>query len=331
MQPVAVGVAGELYIGGDGLARGYLNRPELTEEKFIPNPFSDSKSQRLYKTGDLARYSGDGNVEFVGRIDNQVKIRGFRIELGEIEAVLNTHPQIQQAVVIATEDISGNKRLIAYVVTRDKSLTVNQLREFLRPKLPEYMMLSAFVTLDTLPLTVNGKVDCKALPAPDGEISREREYVAPRTEIEQILTNIWQELLLKAKVSIYDNFFEIGGDSILSIQAVSRAKNSGIQITPKQIFQNQTIAELALVANTTVTVSSQQCIVTGVAPLTPIQQWFFAQNRQEAHHFNQSVLLQIPNHLQPELIETALKKLLEHHDALRLRFTSEVSKHKQIN
>ncbi|MHC5826167.1 MAG: condensation domain-containing protein, partial [Nostoc sp.] len=195
----------------------------------------------------------------------------------------------------------------------------------------EYMMLSAFVTLDTLPLTVNGKVDCKALPAPDGEISREREYVAPRTEIEQILTNIWQELLLKAKVSIYDNFFEIGGDSILSIQAVSRAKNSGIQITPKQIFQNQTIAELALVANTTVTVSSQQCIVTGVAPLTPIQQWFFAQNRQEAHHFNQSVLLQIPNHLQPELIETALKKLLEHHDALRLRFTSEVSKHKQIN
>jgi len=331
LQPVAVGVAGELYIGGDGLARGYLNRPELTEEKFIPNPFSDSKSQRLYKTGDLARYSGDGNIEFVGRVDHQVKIRGFRIELGEIEAVLNTHPQIQQAVVIATEDISGNKRLVAYVVTRDESLTINQLREFLRSKLPEYMMPSAFVTLDTLPLTVNGKVDCKALPSPDGEISREQEYVAPRTEIEQILTNIWQELLLKAKVSIHDNFFEIGGDSILSIQAVSRAKNSGIQITPKQIFQNQTIAELARVANTTVTVNSQQGIVTGVAPLTPIQQWFFAQNRQEAHHFNQSVLLQIPHHLQTELIETALKKLLEHHDALRLRFTSEASEHKQIN
>ncbi|MEH2442404.1 amino acid adenylation domain-containing protein [Nostoc sp.] len=331
LQPLPIGVPGEMYIGGDGLARGYLNRPELTQEKFIPNPFSDAKSERLYKTGDLARYLSDGNIEYLDRIDNQVKIRGFRIELGEIEAVLNTHPQIPQAVVIVREDIPGNKRLVAYVVSSDQSLTTNQLRQFLKEQLPEYMIPSSFVTLDNLPLTPNGKIDRKALPTPDAEISREHEYVAPCTAIEQILTNIWQQLLLKEKVSIHDNFFEIGGDSILSIQVVSRAKNSGIQITPKQIFQNQTIAELAKVANTTVSVESKQGIVTGVASLTPIQQWFFEQNKQAAYHYNQSVLLQIPNHLQSELIAIALKKLLEHHDALRLRFTSIAGEHKQIN
>ncbi|MDF5729956.1 MAG: amino acid adenylation domain-containing protein [Rhizonema sp. PD38] len=331
LQPVPIGVPGELYIGGDGLARGYLNRPELTIEKFISNPFSNSKSKRLYKTGDLARYLTDSNIEYLGRIDNQVKIRGFRIELGEIEAVLNTHPHIQQAVVIATEDISGHKRLVAYVVSRDESLTTNQLRELLFSKLPEYMVPSAFVMLDTLPLTPNGKIDRLALPAPDGEITREHEYVAPRTAIEEIFTKIWQKLLLKEKVSINDNFFEIGGDSILSIQVVSRAKNSGIQITPKQIFLYQTIAELARVANTTVSAECQQGIVTGVAPLTPIQHKFKAQNRQEAHHYNQSVLLQISNDVQSEFIETAVKKLLEHHDALRLRFTSQEAEQKQIN
>ncbi len=338
LQPVPIGVPGELYIGGACLAKGYLNCPELTQEKFILNPFEKAEGRRqkaegsrLYKTGDLARYLPNGNIEYLGRIDNQVKIRGFRIELAEIEAVLNTHPQIQQAVVIVTEDIPGNKRLIAYVVPSHESLTANQLRQFLKQQLPEYMIPSGFVTLDNLPLTPNGKIDRKALPTPDGEISREHEYVAPRTAIEQILTDIWQELLLKEKVSIHDNFFEIGGDSILSIQIVSRAKNSGIQITPKQIFQNQTIAELARVANTTVSVESKQGIVTGVASLTPIQQRFFAQNRPEAHHYNQSVLLQIPNHLQSELIEIALKKLLEHHDALRLKFTSLADEHKQIN
>ncbi|NEQ64891.1 MAG: amino acid adenylation domain-containing protein [Symploca sp. SIO2D2] len=331
LQVAPIGVPGELYIGGDGLARGYLNRPELTGEKFIPNPFSSAPSERLYKTGDLARYLRDGNIEFLGRINNQVKLRGFRIELGEIESVLNTHPQISQALVIAREELPGHKRLVAYVVTSDESLITNQLRKFLKQKLPEYMVPSAFVTLDTLPLTPNGKLDRKALPAPDGEITREQEYVAPRTEIEQTLTNIWQELLLKDKVSIHDNFFEIGGDSILSIQVVSRAKNSGIQITPQQIFQNQTIAELGSVANTTVSVSAQQGIVTGAASLTPIQNWFLEQNRQEIDHYNQSVLLHLPNDIKPELMEKTIKKLLEHHDALRLRFRTQASEHKQIN
>ncbi|MBD2253936.1 amino acid adenylation domain-containing protein [Nostoc parmelioides FACHB-3921] len=328
LQPVPLGVPGELYIGGMCLAKGYLNRPELTQERFISNPFGYG---RLYKTGDLVRYLPDGNIEYLDRIDNQVKIRGFRIELGEIEAVLNTHPEIQQAVVIVREDIPGNKRLVAYVVTSDESLSNNQLRQFLKQQLPEYMIPSGFVTLDKLPLTPNGKIDRKALPTPDGEINRENEYVAPRTLIEQTLTNIWQQLLLKEKVSIHDNFFEIGGDSILSIQVVSRAKNAGIQITPKQIFQNQTIAGLAQVANTTVNVESKQGVVTGVAPLTPIQHWFFEQNKQDSHHYNQSVLLQVPNHLQSELVTIAVQKLLEHHDALRLKFTSVADEYKQIN
>ncbi|MBD6620564.1 LLM class flavin-dependent oxidoreductase, partial [Komarekiella sp. 'clone 1'] len=326
LQLVPIGVPGELYIGGNGLARGYLNRPELTKEKFIPNPFHNSKSERLYKTGDLVRYLPNGDIEYLGRIDNQVKVRGFRIELGEIEAVLNTHPQIQQAVVIATEETSGNKRLVAYVVL-DEILTTQHLRQFLKQKLPEYMVPAVFITLDTLPLTPNGKLDRKALPAPDG-VSQENEYVAPGTTIEKILTNIWQELLLKEKISIHDNFFEIGGDSILSIQLVSRAKNLGIQITAQQIFQNQTIAELAKVANTIVSAECEQGIVTGVALLSPIQHWFFSQNRKEAHHYNQSVLLEIPKNIKAEFLKKAVEQLLEHHDALRLRFSCVTSEYK---
>ncbi|NJM71691.1 MAG: amino acid adenylation domain-containing protein, partial [Scytonema sp. RU_4_4] len=217
-QPVPIGVPGELYIGGDGLARGYFNRPELTQEKFISNRFSDAKSKQLYKTGDLARYKSDGNIEFLGRIDNQVKIRGFRIELGEIEAVLNTHPHIQQAVVIATEDIIENKSLVAYVVPSGERLTTNQLRELLKQQLPEYMIPSGFVTLDILPLTPNGKIDKKALPKPDGEITRETQYVAPRTPNEEIIANIFTAVLGVQNVGIHDNFFSLGGHSLLATQ-----------------------------------------------------------------------------------------------------------------
>ncbi|NEO70810.1 amino acid adenylation domain-containing protein, partial [Moorena sp. SIO3H5] len=246
LQPVPIGVPGELYIGGDGLARGYLNRPELTSEKFIPNPFSNSKSQRLYKTGDLVRYLQDGNIEFIGRIDNQVKIRGFRIELGEIESVLSTHPQIQQSVVIATEDIHGNKRLVAYVVSESESLSTNQVREFLKQKLPNYMVPSAFVTLETLPLTPNGKVDRKSLPAPDGVFTSVVEYVAPRTPTEEIIAKIFTNVLGMPDVGIHDNFFEIGGHSLLATQVVSRIQQAFEQkLMLQAFFESPTIAGIA--------------------------------------------------------------------------------------
>jgi acyl carrier protein len=243
-QPVPIGVPGELYIGGDGLARGYLNRPELTQEKFIPNPFSDHPSQRLYKTGDLARYLIDGNIEYLGRIDNQVKIRGFRIELGEIEAVLNAHPQIQQTVVITTEDIPGDKRLVAYVVKSDESLTNKQIRDFLKQQLPEYMLPSVFVTLDTIPLTPNGKIDKKALPIPDG-VSREVEYIAPRTPSEEIIANIFATVLNQQNIGINDNFFSLGGHSLLATQLISRLRLAfNVEIPLRAVFESPTVTQL---------------------------------------------------------------------------------------
>nr|AGZ05275.1 McyA [Nostoc sp. 152] len=328
LQPVPIGTMGELYIGGGGLARGYLNQPELTAQKFIAHPFGDGK---LYQTGDLARYLPDGNIEFLGRSDNQIKLRGFRIELGEIAAVLETYPQIKQAVVILREDIPGYKRLVAYVVTQNQSTDRNDVRRFLQQKLPDYMVPSAFVFLEALPLTPNGKIDHKMLPMPEAELTREQGFVPPQTAIEEILATIWQEVLRLEQVSRDDKFFEIGGDSILSIQVVGRARQAGIKITPRQIFQYPTLAELAAIADTATSILPQQDLVTGVVPLTPIQHWFFEQNRQQAHHFNQSVLLQVPSHLQPELLSQAISKLLEHHDALRLRFVFEQGKWQQTS
>ncbi|AOX02682.1 hypothetical protein BJP34_27465 [Moorena producens PAL-8-15-08-1] len=263
LQPVPIGVPGELYIGGDGLARGYLKRPELTSEKFIHNPFCNSKSQRLYKTSDLARYLRDGNIEFLGRIDNQVKIRGFRIELGEIEAVLSSHPHIQQTVVIAREDIPGNKRLVAYIVSQSESLSTNQLREFLKQKLPEYMVPSAFVTLDTLPLTPNGKVDRKSLPAPDGVVTSVEEYVAPRTPTEEIIANIFANVLGLQDVGIHDNFFELGGHSLLAVRLMSQIKQQfQINLPLATLFQSPTIEQLASLLGSSV--NTQNPILVGI-------------------------------------------------------------------
>lgn len=258
LQPVPIGIPGELYIGGDGLARGYFNLPEVTKERFIsipPAPLTKGSAashkgggieDRLYKTGDLACYLPDGNIEFLGRIDYQVKVRGFRIELGEVETVLNSHPQIQQAVVIVTEDIPEDRRLVAYLVTSDKSLSISQLREFLQQTLPEYSIPNAFVVLDQLPLTPSGKIDRLALPAPDKEITRETEYVAPRTPSEEILTDIFASLLGVEKVGIEDSFFEMGGHSLLAIQAVSRINQEfSIELTLPQMFETPTIARLA--------------------------------------------------------------------------------------
>jgi len=251
LQPVPIGVPGELHIGGAGLARGYLNRPELTEQKFIPNPFSNSPGSRLYKTGDLARYLPDGNIEYIGRIDNQVKNRGFRIELGEIEAVLMQHPDIREAVVIARDALPGDKRLLAYVVWTGENADIitTNLRDFLKQKLPQYMIPNAFVVLDALPLTPNGKVDRRALPAPDTtRQSGVETFVAPRDSTELQLAQIWEQVLGIQPIGVTDNFFELGGHSLLAVRLVAEIE----KVTQKKLplaalFQFTTIGELARV------------------------------------------------------------------------------------
>nr|UYH37511.1 amino acid adenylation domain-containing protein [Myxococcaceae bacterium MCy9487] len=323
LQPVPTGVAGELYLGGEGLARGYFERPALTAERFIPNPFSANPGARLYKTGDFARYLSDGNLEFLGRQDKQVKIRGFRIELGEIEEALLKHPMILEAVVVARKESLG-KRLVAYVVPREgQSPAPADLRRFLKERLPDHMVPPTFMSLARMPLNPNGKVDARALPVPtrasaDAQAPRE----PPRTDAELLLAPIWSEVLRLERVDRHDNFFELGGDSILGILVVTRARRAGLQLTPQHISQHQTLAELAAVAVTALpTARAEQTAVTGEVPLTPIQRWYFELELAEPHHFNQSLLLETPPGLKPEWLAQALKHLTIHHDALRLRFT----------
>ncbi|MGI2903868.1 amino acid adenylation domain-containing protein [Tolypothrix sp. VBCCA 56010] len=321
LQPVPIGIKGEMYIGGAGIARGYLNRPELTQSKFIADPFSDEPDARLYKTGDLARYRDDGNIEFLGRIDEQVKIRGFRIELGEIEAVLGQHQGVKETAVIVRED-EDRQRLIAYIVPLDSDEvpTASVLRDFLKRKLTEYMVPATFVSLEVMPLTPNGKIDRRALPTPqDVTSSTDVDFAAPRTPQEKCLAAIWSELLRRKQVSIHDNFFELGGDSIVSIQMIARANQAGLILNPKQLFEYQTIAKLAALAGSTISTIAEQGIITGVMPLTPIQHWFWEQNLPEPHHFNQSILLEVSSKPKPELLKQAVQQLLVHHDALRLR------------
>ncbi len=246
VQPVPIGVPGELYIGGDNLARGYLHQPELTAAKFIPNPFTQEAGARLYKTGDLARYQRDGCIEFLGRIDDQVKIRGFRIELGEIEAVLRQHPDVEQAVVVAREDVPGDKRLVAYsVLSRVATPDINSIRSFLQRKLPE-SMLPLIVTLKTLPLNPNGKVDRWQLPAPD-QVQPLANFVAPRTNVEQVIAEIWAEVLSLERVGIHDNFFELGGHSLLATQVISRLRQAfQVELPLRYLFDTPTVADLAV-------------------------------------------------------------------------------------
>ena len=352
LQPLPIGIPGELYIGGDSVARGYLNRPELTAERFIPNPFVGERehgtgdreqgaegeasrlspfASRLYKTGDLARYLPDGNIEFLGRRDRQVKMHGFRIELAEIESALAQHPAIRAAVVLAREDEPDKKRLVAYVVLHQQLDSVTDLRHFLKQQLPEYAIPTAFVQLKALPLTPNGKIDWQALPAPDNTRSElSGQFVAPRTQTEKIIAGIWSEVLELEKVGIYDNFFEIGGDSILSIQIATRINQSGLQVTPKQLFEQPTVAGLAAVVGTVAT-QAEQGTVTGLVPLTPIQDWFFEQELPDPHHWNQALLLEVQQAIAPALLEQAVQNLLMYHDALRLQFTPTESGWQQIN
>jgi acyl-coenzyme A synthetase/AMP-(fatty) acid ligase/acyl carrier protein len=245
LQRVPMGVAGEIYIGGKGVARGYLNQPMLTHKKFIDNPFLAGDT--LYKTGDLARRLTDGNLEFLGRIDNQVKIRGFRIELGEIETILTNHSEIREAIVTIREDVPGNKSLVAYIVPQNYQLTAHDVRNFLSQKLPNYLIPNAFVFLDKFPLTPNGKINRLGLPVAD--ISRQNlgvEFVAPRTSTERELVTIWTEVLQLTKVGVYDNFFELGGHSLLATQLISRLKETfEIEFPFRYLFENPTISQLA--------------------------------------------------------------------------------------
>ena len=332
MQPIPVGVPGELFIGGEGIARGYLGRPDLTAEKFIPHPFAGQPGARLYRTGDLGRYLPDGQIEFLGRLDRQVKIRGFRIELGEIEAVLRQHPAVRDMCLAVREDAAGHRRLIAYVVPKPEILChVTELRSFLSNRLPAHMVPSEFVLLDGLPLNAHGKVDHRQLPPPEPMKTEGGEYAAPRTAVEKILSRIWAGVLNVERVSIHDNFFALGGDSILSLQLIAQARRAGLYLTPRQLFQYQTIAELAIVATSYEPVSAPQDLVTGTVSLTPIQHWFFEQHFTDLHHFNLAVVLEAQQTLDAEILTMAVTRLLDHHDALRMRFDYVDERWQQFN
>lgn len=333
LKNVPEGIPGELHIGGVQVAKGYFNREELTSEKFIPDIFSGKENAKMYKTGDLVRYMPDGNIEYLGRLDNQIKIRGFRIELGEIESVLNRMEGIREAVVIAKEIRQGDKRIIAFLVKdEEEKATLNDVRKYLKEILPEYMIPSQITFIDKIPLSQNGKADRKALTTV--EFSRDElhtEFKSASNPAEEILVKIWKEALSLDKVGVNDNFFELGGDSIISIQIIFKANKEGLKITPKQIFQFQTISELASVIDTSIENTAQQDIVTGEVNLTPVQHWFFEQNLPEPDHFNHSVLLHVPKYLKTGSLNSAAEELIKHHDALRLSFTKKDSGWKQYN
>ncbi|MFP5265313.1 MAG: non-ribosomal peptide synthetase, partial [Blastocatellia bacterium] len=249
LRPTPIGVPGELYIGGVSLARGYLNRPDLTAERFIPDVFSSEPGMRLYKTGDRVRYQANGDIQFLGRVDHQVKIRGFRIELGEIEGLLNQHPAVEEAAVVASEHKPGIKRLVAYLVAnKGATLSAGELRSFIRQKLPDYMVPSAFVMLDAMPLTLSGKINRRALPAPDRTRSEQVEdFAAPRTQTEKALADIWAEMLAVDKVGIYENFFDMGGHSLLGTRLIARIRDEiHVELPLRVVFEAPTIAEQAL-------------------------------------------------------------------------------------
>ena len=264
----AKGVGGELYIGGGCLSLGYINEAEKTADKYIPDPNGEEQGGRIYRTGDMARWREDGEMEFLGRRDEQVKVRGYRVELGEIEAAMMKQEGVKEAVVVARGERTKAKRIVGYVVEEEgKEVRVSEVRKGLREVLPDYMVPSAIVKLDKMPVTGNGKVDRRALPEPDQtRPDLDGQYAAPRTEVEQRLCGIWSEVLRLDKVGINDNFFELGGDSILSLQVVARSNQAGLALTPRQIFQHQSISELATVVGSSQRYEAEQGVVTGYVP-----------------------------------------------------------------
>ena len=334
LRLVPIGVAGNLYIGGVGLARGYLNRPDLTAEKFIPDPFGAKPGARLYRTGDLARHLPDGSIEFLGRADHQVKIRGFRIELGEIESALRQHPTVRESIVVAEEDATGEKRLVAYVVgERGLPPTSNELRNFLKAKLPEHLLPAAFVALEALPLTANGKVDRRALPASNRTRPElEKGFVAPRTPEEELVAEIWAQVLGLERVGIYDDFFELGGHSLLATQAVSRIREAfAVEIPLRRLFEVPTVGGLA--ASIDAARRAGQSLQAppilpvprdGDLPLSFAQQrlWFIDQLEpgNSAYNFPAAVRLKGPLNL--VALGQSVNEIIKRHEALRTTFTT---------
>ncbi|MBV8416100.1 MAG: amino acid adenylation domain-containing protein, partial [Verrucomicrobia bacterium] len=323
MELLPPGIPGELLLAGPGLARGYVNRPDLTASLFVPDPFSGEPGERLYRTGDLVRWRDNGEIEFLGRIDEQVKIRGFRIEPAEIAAALTRHPAVKEAAVVVREDVPGKKQLVGYAVAAPgERFSAAGLRAYLISRLPEYMIPGALVELPRLPLNANGKVDRKALPPPELSRESDRALEPPRNELEQALADAWRSVLGGRELGVNDNYFHLGGDSITAIQLISRLKQAGWELSVRDLFEHPTVRSLApILRRREPRGEPSQKAVTGPVPLTPIQRWFFDEHAGDVHHFNQAVLLSSTERLDAAALRQVLQRLWEHHDALRMTYS----------
>ncbi|HET9364977.1 MAG TPA: amino acid adenylation domain-containing protein, partial [Candidatus Angelobacter sp.] len=318
LKPVPVSIPGELFIAGAGVARGYLNRPDLAAERFVPNPFGDFGG-RMYRTGDRVRWREDGQIEFLGRTDQQIKLRGFRIELAEIQAALVNCSGVSQAAVVMNEDRKEGKRLVAYVVpAAGHNLKVDELRESLSNTLPSYMVPAFITVLPTLPLNANGKLDRKALPSPEAVESSSGRM--PRTHAEEVLCSLMGQVLGVPRTTLDDNFFALGGDSILAFQLVSRARQAGVIVSLRDVFEQATIESLAAVSQSQAAAAAAPDDGVGPMPPTPMTCWFLEAGGT-MHRFSQSIVLQVPANLKRQDLVRVLQTIIDHHDALRLRFT----------
>ncbi|MGG4213315.1 amino acid adenylation domain-containing protein [Paenibacillus sp. FSL L8-0638] len=327
LNPVDSGKIGELFISGCGLARGYLNRPELTKQKFIQHPTIPELT--IYRTGDLVRILPDGNLEYRGRTDQQVKIRGHRIELEEIEVILLKHKEITEAVVQAIQDEQDQLQLCAYYVAQN-TISTTELRQFIKQELPIYMIPTYFVYLSELPMTINGKVDRKALPMPTRDLSSQLNHHQPRTDLEELLCLLMSEVLGVDQVGIYDNFYDLGGDSIKAIQLSAKLNFHNLKLSSHHLLKQPTIAQFGQSIQQ-IHRKSDQGKILGNVPLTPIQHWFFTKKLTDKHHWNQSVMFYNPERYETEALLRVLRTLVEHHDALRMTYQMEGGILKQMN